>query len=79
MLGFANAMPALPFDGGYMFRDMLRWLFAYPRNRLRGIEKVTHQRRFTDPGEASMVRTLTWTMTVATLVLVAWLLLDPWI
>ncbi len=79
MLGFANAMPALPFDGGYMFRDMLRWLFAYPRSRLKGIEKVTHQRKLTDPGEAAMVRTLTWTMTVATLVLVAWLLLDPWI
>jgi membrane-associated protease RseP (regulator of RpoE activity) len=79
MLGFANAMPALPFDGGYMFRDMLRWLFAYPRTRLRGIEKVTHQRWLTDPGEAGMVKLLTWTMTIATLVLVAWLLLDPWI
>lgn len=79
MLGFANAMPALPFDGGYIFRDMLRWLFAYPRSRLRGIEKVTHQRTLTDPGEAAMVRTLTWTMTAATLVLVGWLLIDSMI
>lgn len=79
VLGFANVMPALPFDGGYMFRDMLRWMFAYPRARLKGIEKVTHQRWLTDPGETAMIKLLTIVMTMATLALVAWLLLDPWI
>lgn len=79
MLGFANALPALPLDGGYLFRDLLRWLLAYPRSRLKGIEKVTYQRRLTDSGEALMVRGLTIALTVATLALVAWLLLDPWV
>ena len=76
MLGFANALPALPFDGGYLFRDMLRWLMGYPRSRLKGIEKVTYQRRFTEPGEAWLVRWLTISLTVAILALVAWLLLE---
>jgi membrane-associated protease RseP (regulator of RpoE activity) len=79
MLGFANVMPALPFDGGYIFRDLLRWLLEYPRSRLKGIEKVTYQRRLTEPGEELAVRLLTAAMTLATLVLVAWLILDRWI
>jgi membrane-associated protease RseP (regulator of RpoE activity) len=79
MLGFANALPALPFDGGYMFRNLLRWVLGHPRSRLKGIEKVTHLRRFTDPGEALMVKWATFALTLATLALVAWLLLDPWI
>jgi len=77
MLGFANAIPAMPFDGGYIFRSLLRWVLAYPRSRLKGIEKVTYQRRFTDPGEVILVKVLTGAMTAATLVLVAWLILDP--
>lgn len=79
MLGFANAMPALPFDGGYMFRDLLRWLLGYPKSRLKGIEKVTYQGWFTQPGELLTVKVLTYLLTASTLVLVAWLLLDPWI
>lgn len=79
MLGLANAMPALPFDGGYLFKDLLRWLLGYPRSRLKGIEKVTYRRRFTEPGEAWLVKWLTVSLSVATLALVAWLLLDPWI
>lgn len=77
MLGLANVIPALPFDGGYLFRDVLRWLMGYPRSRLKGIEKVTYQRRFTEPGEAWLVKWLTISLTVATLALVGWLLLSP--
>lgn len=79
MLGLANALPALPFDGGYLFRDLLRWLLGYPRSRLKGIEKVTHQRMFTDSGEAWLVKWLTILLTGATLALIAWLLLGPWV
>lgn len=77
MLGFANAIPALPFDGGYLFRDLLKWLMGFPRSRLKGIEKVTYQRRFTEPGEAWLVKWLTAALTVATLALVGWLFLNP--
>ncbi len=77
MLGLANAIPALPFDGGYFIRDAMRWGLTKPRKRLTGIEKVTHIRRLTDEGEELLVKAVTYGATVFSLVVVALLILDP--
>jgi membrane-associated protease RseP (regulator of RpoE activity) len=78
MVGLANALPALPLDGGNVFRDLLRWSVKLPRKGLLGLDRVTHRRRLTDPGEDRLVRFLTLVVSAATLLLMAMLVLQPW-
>jgi membrane-associated protease RseP (regulator of RpoE activity) len=77
ILAFANALPLLPMDGGYLFRDVMRWLLVFPRSRLTGIEKITYQRRFMEPEEKLLVKWSTIAMSFLTLAIIAWLLIDP--
>ena len=41
LLGFTNLIPMVPFDGGHMFKDMLRFV-------LKGIKKIGNKLKFWD-------------------------------
>jgi len=48
MLGLTNALPALPFDGGYLLRDLLKGLSGWREGRVPGLDKVIGRRIVTE-------------------------------
>ncbi|MEM0343529.1 MAG: site-2 protease family protein [Thermoplasmata archaeon] len=48
MLGLTNALPALPFDGGYLVRDLLRGFAAWRERRVPGLDATIGRRLFTE-------------------------------
>lgn len=48
MLGLTNALPALPFDGGYLVRDLLRELAAWRGRRVPGLDATIGRRLLTE-------------------------------
>jgi membrane-associated protease RseP (regulator of RpoE activity) len=67
MLGMTNALPAVPLDGGYVFRDGLHALVA----RVRGGMAADARER--------VVKNVSYVFALAILTLIVWQLIGPWI
>ena len=65
MLGMTNALPAVPLDGGYLFRD---WLDSI-------IEKV--KKDSSEKQRQRYVTMITYTLAIFVLALIVWQLLGP--
>lgn len=65
MLGATNALPAVPLDGGYMFRDALEWFYGRFRR--------ARDRAWIDRA----VRTTSLTLAVFILMLIVWQFVGP--
>ncbi len=65
MVGMTNVLPAVPLDGGFLFRDALDWLIhKFKRN----VTEAVHQR---------YVSTITYVLAVMILFLIVWQLIGP--
>jgi membrane-associated protease RseP (regulator of RpoE activity) len=66
MVGIFNALPAIPLDGGYIFRDGFSWL----------IQKMKPTRKRDDLD--SMATKVTMTISLLILFLILWQFIGPW-
>ena len=67
MLGMTNALPAVPLDGGYLFRDGLHALLQ----RVRGPAPATDRER--------AVKNISYVFALMILVLIVWQFVGPWL
>lgn len=65
MLGMTNALPAVPLDGGFLFKDWLDTIVAKVR-------KGADQKR-----RDAVVNSITWSMAILVLFLIVWQLVGP--
>lgn len=65
MLGLTNALPAIPLDGGYIFRD---WLDSF-------VQKV--RKKMPDKERMNFVDSVTWAFALLILFLILWQLIGP--
>lgn len=65
MLGLTNALPAIPLDGGYIFRD---WLDSL-------VQKV--RKKMPDKERTQFVDSVTWVFALMILFLILWQLIGP--
>lgn len=65
MLGLTNALPAIPLDGGYIFRD---WLDSL-------VQKV--RKKMPDKERMNFVDSVTWAFALMILFLILWQLIGP--
>jgi len=68
MVGMTNVLPAVPLDGGYLFRDSLDWLIEHFKKGATESEKARIQRQ---------VSTITIFVTVLVFFLIFWQLIGP--
>ncbi len=67
MVGIFNALPAIPLDGGYIFRDGISWL----------LEKLRPSKQ---PSEVDITATkVTVALSVLILFLILWQFIGPWV
>lgn len=67
MVGIFNALPAIPLDGGYIFRDGISWM----------LEKLKPNRQ---PNEVDITATkVTVALSVLILFLILWQFIGPWV
>lgn len=48
MLGLANVLPSLPFDGGYLLREVLKGVAGWWEKRVPGLDRTIGRRIFTE-------------------------------
>ena len=65
MLGMTNALPAVPLDGGYLFRD---WIDSVVRRIKKGISEEDRER---------YVSSITYMFIMLVVFLIAWQLIGP--
>ena len=66
MVGIFNALPAIPLDGGYIFRDGISWI----------IEKLQPHKNEADRDTTAIK--VTMTLSVLILFLILWQFIGPW-
>ncbi|MCK4969857.1 MAG: site-2 protease family protein, partial [Thermoplasmata archaeon] len=67
MVGIFNALPAIPLDGGYIFRDGISWI----------LEKLRPTKQ---PSEVDITATkVTVALSVLILFLILWQFIGPWV
>lgn len=71
MLGLANALPALPMDGGYVLKDLLGGAARWRGDRLSGLDKALGKR----PVAESTVEGIVWVSSVTIAILILWLII----
>ena len=71
MLGLANALPALPMDGGYVLKDILGGAAKWRGGRLTGLDKALGKR----PVSETTVEGLVWVSSVIVALLFLWLMI----
>ena len=70
MLGLANALPALPMDGGYLLKDILGGAARWRGDRLTGLDKVLGRKSVSE----STVDGIVWVSSVIIAILFLWLI-----
>jgi len=65
MLGMTNALPAVPLDGGYLFRD---WIDSLVKKVKKGISDEDRER---------FVSSITYTFIMLVVFLITWQLIGP--
>jgi membrane-associated protease RseP (regulator of RpoE activity) len=65
MVGMTNVLPAVPLDGGYLFRDTMEWL----------IEKF--KKNASEKERAHIVSTVTYVLALFVFMLIIWQLIGP--
>jgi membrane-associated protease RseP (regulator of RpoE activity) len=76
MVGLTNALPAVPLDGGYVFRDLLKGLVLRTRKPSNGLDKVV-EKPMTDEELDKMIRVVSLVISLFVLFLFVWQIIVP--
>ena len=77
LLGVANALPALPFDGGYVLRDLLKEIANRRGDRLTGFDRTIGRKPMTDWQVDYVMWVVTAFVYLLLVVLVTWQVIGP--
>lgn len=77
LVGLANALPAIPFDGGYALRDLLKESAHRSGDRLSGFEKTIGRRSISDWQIDRLMWIVTALMFLVVIFLVTWQIIGP--
>lgn len=77
LLGLANALPALPFDGGYVLRDLLKEIASRRGDRLTGFDRTIGRKPLTDWQVDYLMWVVTALVYLLLVFLVTWQIIGP--
>lgn len=77
MLGLTNALPAVPLDGGYVFRDLLKGMFERLNSGREELARVGGKRIFTEADMDRYIGFISLTISLIVLFLIVWQLIGP--
>lgn len=77
MLGLTNALPAVPLDGGYVFRDLLKGLFERINSKRAKIAALKGKKPYTEAEVDQYISFISLTLSFMVLFLIVWQLVGP--
>jgi membrane-associated protease RseP (regulator of RpoE activity) len=77
MLGLTNALPAVPLDGGYVFRDLLKGFFERVNLRRAGNEARKGKRPLSEATVDRYISAISLSLSLVVLFLILWQLIGP--
>ena len=76
MVGLTNALPALPLDGGFVFRDVMKGFVVRARRKRSGLDKIVAP-PIGDKELDRIVGVVTLLISVFVLFLIVWTIVGP--
>ncbi|HUW42606.1 MAG TPA: hypothetical protein VMW02_00040, partial [Thermoplasmata archaeon] len=76
MLGLTNALPAVPLDGGYVFRDLLKGLILRIKKAPDGLDIIV-EKRMSDEELDKKISLISLLISFFVLFLILWQLIGP--
>lgn len=77
MVGLTNALPAVPLDGGYVFRDLLKGFFEKVNSRRQRAAEALRKKLYTDEEVERFISAISLSLSVIVLFLILWQLIGP--
>lgn len=77
MVGLTNALPAVPLDGGYVFRDMLKGIFERVNAKRLSAAEAVRKKLIAEADADRYISVISLTISVFILFLILWQLVGP--
>ncbi len=77
MLGLTNALPAVPLDGGYVFRDLLKGVFERVNKKRQEYEHIGGRKPMTDEQMDRFIGYISLSISLVVLFLILWQIVGP--
>jgi membrane-associated protease RseP (regulator of RpoE activity) len=77
MLGLTNALPAVPLDGGFVFRDFLKGAFERINRKRQGSERIGGRKPMTEEQMDRSIGYISLSISLIVLFLIVWQILGP--
>jgi membrane-associated protease RseP (regulator of RpoE activity) len=77
MLGLTNALPAIPLDGGFVFRDFLKGAFERINRKRQGSERIGGRKPMTEEQMDRSIGYISLSISLIVLFLIVWQILGP--
>jgi len=77
MVGLTNALPAVPLDGGYVFRDMLKGIFERINAKRLSAAEAVRKKLIAEADADRYISVISLTISVFILFLILWQLVGP--
>lgn len=77
LVGTFNALPAIPFDGGYVFKDLVKDFYLRLRKKQDGLDVVVSDKRYSEERLDKTIGTVSIALTMLVLILILWTVIGP--
>ena len=77
MLGLTNALPAVPLDGGFVFRDLLKGGFERVNKKRQGDEHIGGKKPMTEEQMDRFIGQISLSISLVVLFLIVWQIIGP--
>ena len=77
MLGLTNALPAVPLDGGFVFRDLLKGVFERVNKKRQEYEHIGGRKSMTEEQMDRFIGHISLSISLVVLFLIVWQIIGP--
>ena len=77
MVGLTNALPAVPLDGGFVFRDLLKGVFERSNAKRKALGELAGKKLFTEADMERYISFISLVLSVMVLFLILWQIVGP--
>ena len=77
MLGLTNALPAVPLDGGFVFRDLLKGVFERANKKRQEYEHIGGRKPMTEERMDRFIGYISLSISLVVLFLIVWQIIGP--
>lgn len=77
MVGLTNALPAVPLDGGFVFRDLLKGVFERSNAKRKKLGELTGKKLITDADVERYISFISLSLSLLVLFLIVWQIIGP--